>query len=246
MLSLNATLQSGRQSIRENSEPQYDAILRDARALLQDGPVKAPHVLRLWDAVNWSKQSSQRVPADAEVSRSGPGRINLYPSLLEKSNRYAVYIVIKEFGHLLYSRAPQALARRWTHKLCLPSEGQITAVQSKLNPEYKSYREMVDSFATAMDRFVALNIANALIAKGVPYPQSQNIQLKQWGATQEYCNRRRYHILISLASAYSSAEIFTSFGAALADWVCGTRGISESSVAEAVHGIIRDILEGLR
>jgi hypothetical protein len=97
-----------------------------------------------------------------------------------------------------------------------------------------------------MDRYVALNIANALIANGVPYSQSQDLRLSEWGPTQEYCNRRRYHVLIPLVSAYASKDIFEDFGSAFADWTCGMCGITESSVAEATHEIIREMIETLR
>ncbi len=214
--------------------------------LLRDGPVNSPHLMRMWSEIKWNKLDDQRVATDAETARDGTERINLYPSLGQKSKRLAAYTVLREFGRLIYAKAPESVKRLWTFKLCLPTDAQIEAVQGKLNPQFKSYREMVDSFKTAMDRYVALNLANALIAKGVPYAQSQNVNLKQWGATQEYANRRRYHVLIPLASAYSSKEIYEDFGAAFADWVCGTKGITESSVAEAVHGIIRGIVETLR
>ncbi len=213
--------------------------------MLKDGPVSSPHLMRLWSEVKWNELNDQRVASDIEMARDGTERINLYPSIAKKSRKLAAYLILREFGRLVYSKAPEKLRRRWTFKFCLPSDGQIEAVQGKLNPQFKSYREMVESFKTAMDRFVALNLANALIAKGVPYAQSQNINLKQWGATQEYANRRRYHPLISLASAYASKEIYEDFGAAFADWLCGTNGITESSVAEAVHSIVRDIIEGM-
>lgn len=183
---------------------------------------------------------------DAEVARDGSWRISLYPSLLEKSEVLSAYLVLKEFGHLLYTRASEPMKRRWRYKMALPTEAQLAAVQGKLSSQFKSYREMVESFKTAMDRYVALNIANALISKGVPFAQSHEIKLGQWGATQEYFNRRRYHILVPLVSAYASKEIFEDFGAAFADWYANTSGVTESSVAEALHGIVGEIIESLR
>jgi len=237
----------GAQSPLTEAANQYEPLIQEASALLKDGPVSSlTHVQRMWSEVTWNKMDDQRVATDAEVARDGSQRVMLYPSLLQKSKQLGCYMLIREFGHLVYAKAPESLKRRWTHKLCLPSSTQIDAVQRKLTPEFKSYRSMVESFKTAMDRYVALNLANALIAKGVPYGQVQNVNLRQWGATQEYANRRRYHVLIPLVSAYSSKDIFEDFGSALADWLCGTNGITESSVAEATHGIIKDILEGLR
>jgi hypothetical protein len=180
------------------------------------------------------------------MARDGTNRINLYPSLISKPKDFAAFVVIKEFGRLLFSKASEAVKRRWVYKLALPTDAQIQAVQGKLNPQYTSYRAMVESFATAMDRYVALNVANALIANGVPYAQSQNVKIQQWGPTQEYCNRRRYHMLIPLVSAYGSKDIYDDFGCALADWVMGMNGVTESSVAEALHELIKDIAEAAR
>lgn len=237
--------EAGQQST-PGPKPEYDAVIREAGELLKNSPVSSPHLSRLWSEVDWVKQDDQRVTGDAEMARDGSCRISIYPSLTQKSKKLAAYTILREFGRLIFKKAPENLRRQWTYKLALPSERQVEAVQAKLTPEFKTYREMVESFKTAMDRYVALNFSNALIAKGVPYAQSQNIKLKDWGATQEYANRRRYHVLIPLASAYSSTEIFEDFGAAMADWVCGTNGITESSVAEAVHDIIKGIVEGLR
>lgn len=224
----------------------YDPILQQAEAAMKNGPLSAAHIMRFWSDIQWSKYDSQRVTTDAEMARDGTDRINLYPSLIQKPKDFAAFIVVREFGRLLFSKANESIRRRWTFKLGLPTEAQIQAVQGKLNPQYSSYRDMVESFSTAMDRYVALNVANALIANGVPYAQSQNIKVQQWGPTQEYCNRRRYHVLIPLLSAYSSKELYDDFGTALADWVTGMCGITESSVAEAVHSIIKEIAEAAR
>ncbi len=232
--------------VTEAAASSFDALIQEATALLKDGPCSAPHLLRAWSDMAWNKVEDQRVSTDAESARDGSSRITLYPSLLKKPRKLAVYLILKEFGHILYAKASEQVKRRWIYKLGLPAQGQLTAVQGKLTPQFQSYRDLVESFTTAMDRYVALNIANALIANGVPYSQSQDIKLKDWGPTQEYCNRRRYHVLIPLVSAYASKELFEDFGTAFADWVSGMCGITESSVAEATHEIIRDMVETLR
>lgn len=232
--------------VTEAESTGYDALIQEATTLLKDGPCNAPHLLRAWHDMSWNKIEDQRVSTDAESARDGSARITLYPSLLKKPRKLAVYTLLREFGHILFAKANDQVKRRWLYKLGLPTQGQLTAVQGKLNPQFQSYRDLVESFTTAVDRYVALNIANALIANGVPYSQSQDIKLKDWGPTQEYCNRRRYHVLIPLVSAYSSKEIFEDFGTAFADWIAGMCGITESSVAEATHEIIREMVEALR
>ena len=238
--------------IHENEQPRvdtsrYDTLIQAASTKLNASPVgKMQHIQRALAQIEWAKMESQTVATDAEVSRDCENKITLYPSILAKSKNVGCFVLLKEVGHLLFTNCDEALARRWNMKLCLPTEQQINAVQSKLTRDFKSYREVMESFKTAMDRYVALNIANALISKGVPYAQVQNLNLRTWGATQEYANLQRYHSIIPMLSAYAPKEIFEDFGAAFADWICETKGITESSVADSTHGIIEDILTATR
>jgi hypothetical protein len=237
---------------QENAAPpvqvaKYDTLIQEVSAKLNASSVgKMPHIQRALAQVQWVKMESQTVAADVEVSRTSKNKVSLFPSLLDKSRDVACLTIIKELGNLLFTGCSEDVARRWTNKLCLPTDIQINSIQSKLTTEFKSYREVVESFKTAMDRYVALNIANALISKGVPYSQVLNLDIKTWGATQEYANLKKYHTIIPMLSAYASKEIFENFGAAFADWVCGTNGITESSVAASTHGIIEDILNSTR
>ena len=48
-----------------------------------------------------------------------------------------------------------------------PTADQVAAVQTKLASEsFETYRELTDSFKTAADRLVCLNLCNALLANG--------------------------------------------------------------------------------
>src|SRR5690348_12189049 len=80
----------------------YDPIIQHAEAKMKSGPLAQAHVLRFWSDVQWSKYDAQRVTTDAEMSRDGTNRINLYPSLVQKPKDYAAFIVIREFGRLLF------------------------------------------------------------------------------------------------------------------------------------------------
>jgi hypothetical protein len=213
--------------------------------LLKNLPLGVTQVIRNFDAIDWNVLSDQRVSADAEAARDGSGRINVYPSLFKKSKNMAEYCVLREFGRLVLEKAGADAKRGWEMKLSLPCNEQIDAVQAKLSPSAGSYLDIVEFFNTAVCRLVTLNICNALIANGVPITQCQNVNLRQWGPTQEYCNRRRYHSLIPLLSAYASKEIFEDYGAAFADLACGLCGITESTVADATHALIVDIAKTL-
>src|SRR5208283_4398805 len=106
--------------VTEATDSDFDALIREATALLKDGPCSAPHLLRAWNDMAWNKVEDQRVSTDAESDRDGSSRITLYPSLLKKPRKLAVYLILKEFGHILYAKASEQVKRRWIYKLSLP------------------------------------------------------------------------------------------------------------------------------
>lgn len=228
------------------AKPDYAKIISSAEALLNDSALKSSHLSQAWKAVQWKKNEDQKVSSDAELARDESGRINLYPVLLQKAPKASQFALLREFGRLQFSKAPEDARRRWRYKLCLPSEHQIIAFQGRLCDKYSTYRELIESFHTAMDRLVALNLANALIANGIPFKQSWNLKVLEWGPTSEYAQRKKYHSVVPLASAYSPKEVFEDFGWAMADLVMDCQSIRESSVAEVVHGIIKDIIDTVR
>jgi hypothetical protein len=95
-----------------------------------------------------------------------------------------------------------------------------------------------------MDRLVALNITNALLANGVGYSSSNGVNIRTWGATEEYCNRKRFHSIIPLVSAYSTRDVLNCYGCAFGEMLVNKLlTVQESSTAAALEAIIRSIAE---
>jgi len=96
----------------------------------------------------------------------------------------------------------------------------------------------------SVERLVYINIVNALLANNISYGDSEGVDIKSWGPTAEYCNRKKYHSLIPLVSAYAPAEVGADFGVALAALVMnGLKEVRDKSVAYALRGIIQRIVK---
>jgi hypothetical protein len=162
----------------------FKQIVKSASGLLLAHPVgQQTHVKNLWNKVEFQINSERKTENDASLNPS-KDLIALYPALLDKEQpSQADTIVLREFGLLLLRKAGAHAQERWEKKLVLPKESQISAVQQRLQDAAiraanKTYREVVETFNTAMDRLVCLNISNALLANGVQFPSSQGIDIK--------------------------------------------------------------------
>lgn len=221
----------------------YQQVVEDAGQALSECQHCPPHVLAHWRTMDWLCYQKPLVTAFAERSRTlGEEKINLYPDLLKLKD--ARPILLEQFGLVLYEKCGQQAAALWEQKLALPSDEQIAAVQLRLGHGFATYRELVESFKTAMDRLVALHVVNALNASGVSAANAREVKLKEWGATSEYAAGQRPHTLIPLLSAYAPRRLADSFGLALADHVLNKLStVREGSVRESVRGLMLGILE---
>ena len=201
------------------------------------------HVQAHWSSLEWLCYQKPLVTAFAERSRNpGEETINLYPDLLRLQD--ARPVLLEQFGLVLYEKCGQQAAQLWEQKLALPSDEQIAAVQLRLGHGFGTYRELVESFKTTMDRLVALHIANALNASGVSAANAREVKIREWGATAEYANSQRPHSLIPVLSAYAPRRLADSFGLAFADHVLNRlTTVREGSVREATRGLVLGILE---
>jgi hypothetical protein len=224
----------------------YEQAVQAASAALAASPLKrCEHVLKAWGEVKW-RQSTQSSGADAALNVSGKPEVNIYPSFAKLHPERQQAVLVREFGKLLYRKAGTKAKRIWEKKLCLPTAAQIDAVQGALqNPDPATYRGMVLSFTTLMDRFVALNICNALIrVSHVHRANSTNVDLRTYGSTMDYCNCRRFHPLVPFITAYGYPELADDPGAALAELaVWKMRHVREKSLAGALERVIIGVFE---
>jgi len=223
--------------------------VKQAKNKLESCPItNKPHVLSFWDRVKWLVHNIQEFPdTDAEVARDGSMTINTFPSLTHKKEDKIAFELVWEFGILVYNNASDETKNRWDLKLVLPSNDQIDAFQGKLHEGFKSYQGLVESFSTACDRLVALNLANAMISNGQAFEGAFNVDVRKFGPTQEYANLKRYHSLKPLIGAYAPRLLDDCFGYALADCVCREfKSVRRTDVAESLRTLIGNILDTTR
>lgn len=225
----------------------FKQIVSSAGKLLLAHPVgQQAHIGALWNRVDFNVVEQSNTENDARLC-AGKDAIALYPVLLERAPAQADTILLREFGLMLLRRAGASNRTRWSKKLVLPSERQITAVQGRLGDQALrgaggTYLALVESFKTATDRLVALNITNALLANGMPFESSVGVKITEWGPTAEYSTGKKYHSIIPLTSAYAPAEVHRCYGCAFAEMIVNKmRAVKESSTARSLETLVRDI-----
>jgi len=225
----------------------YKPVIQSATNVLKAHDLgHQARVMNVWNSLEWRTHDQQEIKATAELC-ADEDAIRLYPSLL--TCPYAGRTVLSEFGLLLLRRAGDKFRDIWRNKLCLPEKGQIASFQKKLtDPELRakfvSYKGIIDSYKAACDRYVALNLTNALHAHNIPFGDSQGVDIYSWGPTLEYANRKRYHSLVPLTSVYASREQNENFGASFADLLIEDLGsVREKSVAEQMRQLVLRVVD---
>lgn len=226
----------------------YKPIVHGAGVVLKSHDIgHNPSIMDIWNSVEWRTHDKQEIKATAELCRDEDA-VRMYPSLI--TCPYAGHTILAEFGLLLLRRAGDKFRDIWRNKLCLPEKGQIESFQGKLrNPEIrakaKGYRDIIEGYIAACDRYVALNLTNALHAHNIPFADSHGVDIYVWGPTNEYANRRRYHSLVPLTSVYASREQNENFGSAFADLLMEDLGsVREKSVGKQMKEIILRVVDG--
>jgi hypothetical protein len=199
--------------------------------------------IRAWNDMEWN-QVGQSTGQDAAVNERDFRTINLFADLGQRDAAGQQAAILREFGISLYRRfADDRTKRRWELKLTLPDSAQVDDVQAKLkNPGFVTYRQMMESCKSLMDRYVCLNLTNALLVNGVKRSDAFNVNLRQWGSTLEYANIRKMHSLKPFVTAYGPRDVAECPGKALAEKLVYQMGhISESSLAAAFGRLILEV-----
>ena len=204
------------------------------------------HVRRLWQGMRWFEMDVNATQG-ADLTDDG---IILYPRRLHDEDAYDY--VLRAFGLAVFLKLDDKERRHWHKKHSLPVKDQVDAFNGRINDVHahgtlRNYKDVVNTFDTAVDRLVAINLSNALQANGVPFSQSMGVNVYTYGPTQEYANRRRFHSLTPLLSAYADQLFCSSYGAAMADLVLHDLNcVRESSTQGAVRGLITGLAERAR
>lgn len=227
--------------------PNAKQVVKVAGERLLDSELgKLAHIRRLWEGMTWFEMDVNSTNG-ADLTDKG---IILYPRRLRDDDAYDY--VLRAFGMAVFMKLDETERNHWHRKHSLPTKDQVDVYNGRINDKHAqasltSYKELVETFETAVDRLVAINFSNALAANGVPFRQSFGYNVYTYGPTAEYANRKRYHSLAPLLSAYADALFSSCYGAALADLVLHDLNcVRESSTQGAVRGLITGLAERAR
>lgn len=224
----------------------FKSIVQAGQKFVLDSELK-DLLLPLWRLIEWQGHSDA-MSTGAELCRQGDAVIHLYSNLEQVPNPQQK--LLREFGLFVLLRSGDRGAAIWKSKLDLPTQEQVRIVKDKLaDPELRktcrTYKDVLDTYpdrGSAVDRLVYINITNALLANNIAFSDSVGVDIMTWGPTTEYCNLKKYHSLIPLASAYSPGDVYADYGYALAAMVTDKlRQVRESSVLYALRGIVQRI-----
>lgn len=221
----------------------FQQIVKQGQKLITESELKGM-LLPLWRLIEWHGHNEEASGLGAELNRNGGAIIHLYPSLR------APIQVLREFGKFVINRADKRGTALWENKLDIPTKEQVGMAKNKLEcPQLRQscnrYEDVLKDYPDkghSVDRLVYINIVNALLANNIAYADSVGVDILTWGPTTEYCQMRKYHCLIPLASAYCPSNVYTDYGVALASMIMGNMGdVRDSSVAYAMRGIVQRI-----
>jgi len=170
-----------------------------------------------------------------------------YPVVESFTDDYQAFVVLREFGDYLLTKAPDEMDVEWRQKLVLPTNEQINAFQQRLNQGFNSYQEVVDSLKSPLDRLVALHMSNAMMYNGQAFAGASNVNVREWGPTKEFATLTRYYSIAPLTSAYCPRDIHKDFGTAFASCVVyDLKTVLHSDVKLALRGLIDRIVSAAR
>lgn len=171
---------------------------------------------------------------------ASPGTIQLYADF-GKSNR-ATQDLLEAVGDLILQKAGKVGQQIWKRKLCLANDGTASSFTQKLgSKQFSTYRSVVESFTGAIERLIALHLANALISQRLSIEDAYNIDVANWPATTQFASGKKAYSIIPLATAYCDPSCVESYGHAFYCRVMSKLACGRKDVKEAFVGVIDSV-----
>lgn len=232
-------------------QTKFQQAVHDTGELLKAHEIYTDAVIHdLWNNMRWVEHSIRHGETTAARDQRGSNTIHLYPALFNDPR--AAQSILREFALYVQSKGGDRAIDIWSKKLDVPRDDHIgqfvRALKSDENrARCHTYKEILDTYPQkghSVERLVAINLANALLANNIPYPDSVGVDIYSWGPTAEYANGKKYHSLIPLTSAYAPQDINNCFGCAFALLVVNNLGhVRDNSVAYAMKSIMRNVIK---
>lgn len=207
-----------------------------------------PHVKAHWSDVSIRCVQKDWDTEDARLCiEGGKPIIRTYPAVEKLTREHQAFVVLREFGDYILSKAPEEMEIEWRQKLVLPTTEQVNAFQQRLNQGFDSYQEVVASLKSPLDRLVAAHLANALMYNGQAFSGASNVNVREWGPTKELATGVRYFSIVPLTSAYCPRAVHKDFGSAFASCVVyDLKTVLHTDVKNALRGLIDRIVAAAR
>ncbi len=152
-------------------------------------------------------------------------------------------VFYRAIGDWLFNNSPTTAREIWNKQLVAADPSVGAAFDAKLSSgQFSSWRALVESFDGAVNRLVALHIANALIANGMPIGDAVGLKVVDWPMTSEFATGKRPMSIIPLTSAYCDANQIASFGAAFAASITGSLSCSRTDVKRVLKQCIDTVV----
>lgn len=206
-----------------------------AEALLEkSGLLKRSKVRDVWKTVKWT--DTLLISGDAAAASAGNSEICLRSNSGDKS----AGPVIKAFGTILYRQLSTPKQAAWRRKLLAVSKDQAQEFQHRLS-KHGSFKGVVESYQSAVDRLIAIHFCNAMIASRVDYAETANIDIFEWPQTAPMASGRKPYSLVPIWSAYAPHLLL--LGDALLDY-CQRQfsSILEMSLRTSAEALLEEVV----